>query len=561
MVRGAFDKCMMLAVLVFLFGCGQKEATDEGDLVLVKVDEYAIRARELQRFEAELPDRLKSSEVGVESHREHLQGLVDRQLVLSEARRRKLDSSPGVQQPLTRAENKRLSQAIVTDHIVSQVQIEEEELKEAYERYQLGWEVWPAHILSATEEEAREVIRALENGADFHALARERSKADDAEVGGDLRGFFGQGDAVPALREGTFHLEVEELSQPIKTVDGFEVVKILDKRRRSFVQERSGILSQLKERKLVVQRRELLEELKERFQVRYHGERVSIALRNIQSNSPDEEELKIPLISLSSGAISIGDYLAYKKKGLGKKDRAPKDSLELFMELEKRVLSDRLMSMLAREEKRDLQPEFVAWKEGQLEELMAQQLFAAAISRRVEVSEEEARQYYEQYLDTYTSLPGPIELTEVLVDTETEALEILAAARQGTALEELARSRSVRLGMKPVNGHSFAEDGSVRIEALISSPYRDFFGDVNREAVGKVQGPLLVQDKYSVFRLDAPVELVPLPYKQVHRPILTKLRKNREAAIFDAFIDSLRTVAADRIVWNEDHLKRFADPR
>ena len=172
MVRGAFDKCMMLAVLVFLLGCGQKEATDEGDLVLVKVGEYAIRARELQRFEAELPDRLKSSEAGVESHREHLQGLVDRQLVLSEARRRKLDSSPGVQQSLTRAENKRLSQAIVTDHIVSQVQIEEEELKEAYERYQLGWEVWPAHILSATEEEAREVIRALENGADFHALAR-----------------------------------------------------------------------------------------------------------------------------------------------------------------------------------------------------------------------------------------------------------------------------------------------------------------------------------------------------------------------------------------------------
>lgn len=559
MMRGAFGKCMVLGGLTFFLGCGQEEGTDAGDAVLVQVGEYAIRARELRRFEAELPDHLKSSQAGVEGHREHLQGLVDRQLLLSEARSRQLDASPEVRHPLTRAENKRLAQAIVSDHIVARVQIEEEELKEAYEEYQLGWEVWPAHIQSATEEEAQEVIRALEGGADFHALARERSKADDADVGGDLRGFFGQGDAVPALREGTFHLEVGEFSQPIKTVDGFEVVKILDKRRRSFAQERSGILSQLKERKMVVRRRELLEELKGRFQVRYHGERAAAALRSLAS-APDEKERQVALISFASGAISIGDYIAYKE-GLGKKDRAPKDSLELFMELEKRVLPDRLMVMLAREEKRDLRSEYVAWKEEQLEELMVQQLFAETIGTRVEVAEEEARQYYDQYLETYTSLPGPIELTEVLVETEAEALEVLAAARRGTELEELARSRSVRPGMKPVNGHTFAEDGSVRIEKLISSPYRDFFGDFNREDVGKVQGPLPVQDRYSVFRLDAPLELVPLPFKQVRRPILTKLRKNKEAVVFDTYIDSLRTAAADRIEWNEDHLKRFADSR
>jgi peptidyl-prolyl cis-trans isomerase C len=560
MVRGAFGKCLVLAGLASLLGCGQKEVADGGNLVLVKVGEYAIRASELRNFEAELPDHLKSSNVGMDSHREHLQGLVDRQLVLSEARNRKLDSSPEVRKSLTRAENARLIQAIVTDHIVAPVRIEEKELKEAYERYQLGWEVWPAHIQSATEEEAREVIRALEGGADFHTLARERSQADDANVGGDLRGFFGQGDAVPALREATFHLEVGEFSQPIKTVDGFEVVKILDKRRRSFALERSGILSQLKERKMAERRREFLEGLKEQFQVRYHGERAAVALRNFQVDSKNETELEVSLISFASGAISIADYLAYKG-GLGKKNRAPRDSLELFMELEKRVLPDRLMTMLAREEKRDLQPEFVSWKEKQLVEFMIQQFFAEVISSRVEIAEEEARQHYEQYLDTYTSLPGPIELTEVLVETEAEALEILTAARQGAELEDLARSRSVRSGMKPVNGHTFSEDGSVRIETLISSPYREVFGDVNREDIGKVQGPLLVQDKYSVFRLDAPVELVPLPYKQVHRPILRKLRINREAVIFDAYIDSLRSAAADRIEWNEDHLKRFAESR
>ena len=102
--------------------------------------------------------------------------------------------------------------------------VKESELLEAYEEFDLGWEVWPAHILSETEEDARKVIDELHKGTSFSEVAKQYSRADDAIKGGNLGSFFGQGDVVPALREATFFLDEGEFSEPIRTKDGWEIV-------------------------------------------------------------------------------------------------------------------------------------------------------------------------------------------------------------------------------------------------------------------------------------------------------------------------------------------------
>ena len=81
---------------------------------------------------------------------------------------------------------------------------------------------------------------------------------------------------------------------------------------------------------------------------------------------------------------------------------------------------------------RHLWPAVVAWAERQKQSLLVSQLRLDAVAGKVSVTEAEVRDYYEQHLEAYRSLPGVIEMTEVLVDTRTEAEELSRGCTVGS---------------------------------------------------------------------------------------------------------------------------------
>ena len=91
-------------------------------------------------------------------------------------------------------------------------------------------EVKAAHILVATEEEAKDVIKQLDAGKDFAELAKEKSTDSNKDDGGDL-GWFGKGRMVPEFEEAAFKLEKGAYTkEPVKSQFGFHVIKVEDKR-------------------------------------------------------------------------------------------------------------------------------------------------------------------------------------------------------------------------------------------------------------------------------------------------------------------------------------------
>ncbi|SNT24510.1 peptidyl-prolyl cis-trans isomerase C [Tropicimonas sediminicola] len=86
-----------------------------------------------------------------------------------------------------------------------------------------------AHILVETEDEAKALKEELDGGADFAALARDKSTGPSGPNGGDL-GWFGKGMMVPEFEAAVIALEPGQVSEPVQTQFGWHVVKLEETR-------------------------------------------------------------------------------------------------------------------------------------------------------------------------------------------------------------------------------------------------------------------------------------------------------------------------------------------
>lgn len=104
--------------------------------------------------------------------------------------------------------------------------IDSAEIDKLYEEKYTGAEAEfnASHILLKTKEEAEEVKKSLDEGADFEELAKEKSTGPSAPSGGSL-GWFVKGAMVPKFEDAVMKLEDGAVSEPVETEFGWHVIK------------------------------------------------------------------------------------------------------------------------------------------------------------------------------------------------------------------------------------------------------------------------------------------------------------------------------------------------
>ncbi len=161
-----------------------------------------------------------------------LERAIDGRLIANAARKANLVEREDVKQRIRRAEDQVLSQVYLSESIAAEVT--EEALKQRYEKTAADAtgreEAHARHILVDTEEAAKAVIADLDKGADFAALAKERSTDPGASEGGDL-GWFTAEQMVPEFSEAAFALQPGSYTkEPVKSQFGWHVILLEDKR-------------------------------------------------------------------------------------------------------------------------------------------------------------------------------------------------------------------------------------------------------------------------------------------------------------------------------------------
>ena len=210
---------------------GVARAADE-DPVVARVNGVDIRQSDLAFAEEEIGANMPT--IPPEQKRDYLVNYLVDVIVLSQAaEKQKLGDRPDVKRRLAFDHNRLLMESLLQDSGKSALSDEAERkvYDEAVKQVKNEEEVHARHILVPTEDEAKAILAQLKGGADFAALAKEKSKDPGAAEGGDL-GYFTKEQMVPEFSEVAFKLGKGQLSDPVKTQFGWHIIKVEDKRTR-----------------------------------------------------------------------------------------------------------------------------------------------------------------------------------------------------------------------------------------------------------------------------------------------------------------------------------------
>jgi len=216
-----------LAVAALLFAPVPLKADDA---VVARANGVDIHESDLAFAEEEIGANMP--QMGPDQKREYLITYLADVIVLSQtAEKQKLADNADVQRRLSFDRNRVLMEALlqnagraaITDAAMHQV------YDDAVKQMQPEQEVHARHILVASEDEAKAVADQLKKGADFAALAKEKSKDPGGANGGDL-GYFTKDQMVPEFAEVAFKLDKGQVSDPIHTQFGWHIIKVEDKR-------------------------------------------------------------------------------------------------------------------------------------------------------------------------------------------------------------------------------------------------------------------------------------------------------------------------------------------
>ena len=158
--------------------------------------------------------------------------LINRALLYQDAVSIGVDKTPVIQKEI---EHQRVNiiASTMLNRSSDRFQVSEEDMKKEYEnrKEELGGkELKARHILLENEADAKEVIAALDKGADFADLAGKRSTGPSAVNGGDL-GWFKPDQMVPEFSAAAAKLTKGTYTKsPVKTQFGWHVILLEDSR-------------------------------------------------------------------------------------------------------------------------------------------------------------------------------------------------------------------------------------------------------------------------------------------------------------------------------------------
>src|SRR4030043_1688305 len=272
---------ILIVPLLFAFvACAKKGGQKGSDLA--KVGNVTITQAELEREIKNLPDFAQKIFAGIGGKERFLNELVKKELLYQEALKKGLDKNTEYLKKVEDFKKITLIGQLLEKEIESKAKVTDQDVKDYYEKNKEDFapvsQIRMSLILVKTEEEAKKILERLNKGEDFAKVAKKSSvDLNSAKNGGDM-GYLSRGQMTSELEAVAVRLKTGEVSEPIKTQSGYQIIKVTDKKLGSVVEferVKNFISQQLSAEKQKEVFDSYIESLKKSYKVDINKEAIS----------------------------------------------------------------------------------------------------------------------------------------------------------------------------------------------------------------------------------------------------------------------------------------------
>lgn len=378
-------------------------------------------------------------------------------------------------------QRKVFSEEYLNHEVLSNVEVTENDVREVFFRF--NTKLRASHLYAPDKESALKLYERLQNGESFEKLAAESFENPYlAKNGGDI-GEFTIDEMDIAFENTAFDLKVGEISEPVKTKQGYSIIKLTDRFTTPIITEFQYASRKNQFKDFAYQRNEELatrnhiEQVLEQLNVDEELiDRLWVDVQNNQGGSLDlnpEQNLLQLKTSISDNELlaQYGDYTFaisdLKKEGfyspqenLNRIDREHRFQSFVKGIIYRDYINNQFSKLPASESKTvqgSIKQTFLNYLSNRVDEVLKAQ---------IELTNEELIEEFHQNKSMY-DFPLRMNLARIVVESEERGKEVMQSLKHGKSWDEVLRTYTIdtrdlmvngELGLKPIQeygAHAF----------------------------------------------------------------------------------------------------------
>lgn len=458
----------MLPVVLLITAVLASSCSKSKDEVLVaKVGDRAITVADFEKAFLTVNQQYMPTSEGHQQLVDFLDIMINKEVMAIKADELGYDKDEFVVQGMEAYKKVGLQAAYLKYKVADRINVTEEDLREAYERYGLNLNV--KQILVDTKEEADQVYNMLQEGHDFETVCKEYSKGPDAAEGGRVvNALFG---TFPPNFNQIFDLSIGEVSKPILSDYGYFIIKVMGRSktsRDSFEEARYSLEKILETHQRITYSNEVSDAIRAKHNFQIYEGNIKTAFEALPpdrplTNPPDRraevypllryepQDLDKPLVSYDDVTISIRDFSdLYDRSSFFERPRRDRRLTGIKQFLLHQVMNDLVMEEME-ESGIENEPEIAKMLNRKREQLMVDKLYQDLIVNQAQVTYQETDKYYKDNIEQFRQAESR-RFGMVLTGDMSAAQEAYDKLKKGADFSDVVMEYSIDNPTKETNG-------------------------------------------------------------------------------------------------------------
>jgi parvulin-like peptidyl-prolyl isomerase len=516
--------------------------------LLARVGDVEITVDDLGAYES----GLASGHEGLD-HQIGLEILVDRELLVLEARALGLHEDQEIQRELQEVEDRELATTMLRRQL-AQADVSEEEIERAYIESGWGEQIRALEIFVPTAAEARAVHDLLQQGRDFGDVARQHAIDPVFRVpaGGPRQTLYWPFDRPRDVVTALFQLSPGGVTPPIAQHQGFTIASVQERTQVDLATASESIRTAVLKEKRKQLHHSYLRYLKWDFGIDSRAEGMDLVVAvlrgEVSPDSLDDTRRHLPVYVFEGFSMDVVEVL----DAVAPASRSWPEATEavISLELAESHIPNTLMARDARRKGVDQSEPFQRWRRAQMEDLMLTALRARVLTEVREPEEADIQTYYEENRQHFRSVAW-VRIQEVLVADPDLARDLVAQLAAGAPMDSMAAAYSLR----------DTENGIVEVSTLHMAAYGEIWMNAVMNAPeSEVRGPIKTSGGFSVFKVIErhPERFHTLDNERVRQAVEREVRQRQQRQHFNLFAEDVRMRYADRVTIYEDNVNALS---